>query len=185
MKKNISVLVCISLWGMYSTAQYAEIKTPTNVAIETIDNSEGDVIWLATMEADAAKWISDYHLDAVRIGSASHTYNCHCYAWNSSDGGVKDWIDQIDRYGGANISKYFSGSNPTYTSTTLDMATKIFLPTGDHSMISSTTSPGWYESKWGNWPLYKHSLYSHPYVTTGMQFYKLNITGVNFACISA
>lgn len=95
MKKIISLLVFISFLGMFCNAQYSVIKTPTNVSIESIDNSEAWG-WLAIWEAQAAAWIIDNYSDAIRIGPASLTYNCHCYAWNSSDGGVKDWVNQND-----------------------------------------------------------------------------------------
>lgn len=185
MKKFIFVLVCISFWGMFCNAQFGVIKTPTNVSIESEDRLEAPT-WLATWEAEAADWIAINHSDAIRIGPASYTYNCHCYAWNSSDGGVQDWIYKTEFYtGNPNVTKYFGGSSPTYTSTNVDNATKIFLQVGDHSMINSPNYQGWYQSKWGAWPLYKHSLYSHPYNCTGMEFYKLNITGDNFVCYPA
>ena len=75
---------------MICEAQYSVIKTPTNVSIESQDHDEASVPFLAAWEALAAAWIIEHHSDAIRIGPASFTYNCHCYTWNSSDGGVKD-----------------------------------------------------------------------------------------------
>lgn len=177
-------LTIISLVGV-RCQEYVTIKTPTNVSVEAIDVPEAGDASLATWEAESAAWILNHHSDAVRIGPASHTYNCHNYAWHSSDGGSIVWINKNNQNNNPNVAKYWSNPSPTYTATDIANATKIFLPNGDHSLIKSKTSPDWYESKWGNWPLYTHSLYSHPYNTSGMQFYKLNITGESFVCYPA
>jgi len=184
--KIISLLVLISFYGMMCIAQqYVTLKTPTNVSIESINTYDsGD--WVETWEEEAAEWIDEHNSDAVRIGPATLTYNCHCFAWHSSDGGVENWINQDDRYYNSNVSKYWTGGNATYTSTTLEDATKVYFPDGDHSQIISPTHSGWYESKWGWWPLYRHYLYDHPFDPfTNMAGYKLDVTGDDFLCMSA
>jgi len=184
MKKIVSGLNILFICCIFCNAQVT-LKTPTNVSIISWDFDEASSYWLNLWETEAATWISEHSSDAIRIGPASHTYNCHCYAWHSSDGGTTNWINK-DEDNNANVELYFSGANPTYTSTDLEYATKIFYPVGDHSQIKCTT-PGYtdkYVSKWGNWPLYRHSLQSHPYIVTNMGCYKLNISGDNFACLS-
>lgn len=157
------------------------VKTPTNVSIVAYDTPEWDAM-LATWEADAAAWISAHYSNAVRLSPASYTYNCHDYAWNYSDGGNPDWINQLDG-ANPNISKYWSGVTPTYSSTTSTYGTKVFFPNGDHSLRASSSNPGYYESKWGSWPRYRHPLADCPYNSSSPGYYKLNITGGNFLCI--
>ena len=185
MKKIIFLLVFIPLLGILCNAQqYSVIKTPTNVSVESIIKPEYSPAVLAQLEQQAADWIAANHSDAVRVGAASHTYNCHDYAWNMSDGGVANWVNQKDQLGNANIAKYWSGTYPTYTTATANDYTKVFLPNGDHSAITTATF-GIFKSKWGDWGRYISSLASGntPYNPTGMQAYKLIITGDNQACI--
>lgn len=165
---------------------FTTIKTPKNVSVEAIVQTEAPDPVLATWESLAAQWIIDHGLQnyAFRIGPASNTYNCHSYAWHKSDGGSTVWVDQNDINNNPNVSKYWTGSNYTFSSTNQTLGTKVFLQTGDHSMMASTTNPGWYESKWGPWPLYRHTLTAHPYNMTNPQYFKVNISGSSFICSS-
>jgi len=182
MKKLIFLILLSLCFGMICESQIT-VKTPTNVSIVAYDYPEWDAM-LATWEAEAADWISDHNSNAVRLAPASYTYNCHDYAWNYSDGGNPDWMNQLDG-ANPNISKYWNGATPTFSSTTSTFGTKVFFPEklGDHSLIASTTNPGYYESKWGSGPRYRHSLTDCPYDATNAEFYKLNITGEDFLCV--
>jgi hypothetical protein len=181
MKKLIFFMLLSLCFGMICEAQIT-VKTPTNVSIVAYDNPEWNAM-LATWESEAAAWISDHYSNAVRLAPASYTYNCHDYAWNYSDGGNPDWINKLDG-ANPNISKYWSGATPTFSSTTSTSGTKVFFPNGDHSLKASSSNPGYYESKWGPWPRYRHSLTDCPYNSSSPGYYKLNITGEDFLCVS-
>lgn len=182
MKKNILVQILILVVCVNSFAQIT-IKTPTNKSIEAYNLIEYSSAILAIIEEDAEEWIDDHDSDAVRIGAATRTYNCHAYAWHKSDGGSTCWINLLDDNENANLSKYWSGVSPTYSSTSSTYATKLLYTQedDDHSVIATST-PGTYRSKWGAWPLYNHSLGNSPYSTTGMEFYKLDVSGDDLVC---
>ena len=89
--------------------------------------------------------------NAVILANASATYNCHSYAWNLTEGGTTIcWLDQFP-----DLHLYWDDGS--YEQTTEANAVKIFYYDGDHSAVKSTTHVGKYESKWGSYPLVRHS----------------------------
>lgn len=179
------LIICYNAFAQYD--YYTSIKTPTNVTIEAIYRVEFSADYLVLVEAEAADWINTYGSNAQRVAPASRTYNCHNFAWHNSDGGNRVWINQFDKYDGANLSKYWSGTSPTYQLTTSTKGTKAFYPlpdeqNGDHSakVISSTL----FESKWGAWPRYQHAPSDCPYNATGLQYYCVPVEGDGVICTS-
>ena len=68
--------------------------------------------------------------NATFLSNSSATYNCHSYAWNVSDGGIKYWINE------SSISKYWT--DDYYSETTEDNAVKINYYDSDHSAVVSS-----------------------------------------------
>lgn len=174
------LFIKVMVLGQYLTT----IHTPTNASVEALVIPEESPAILAAWESQAAKWISDhgYSNYDFRIGPASATYNCHSYAWHKSDGGNTVWMNKNDQNSQVNVAKYWTGSTYTYSTTNQLSGTKVFLETGDHSMIVAPNNSGWYQSKWGNWPLYRHTLTTHPYNMTNPQYFKINVNGSSFVC---
>lgn len=180
--KKIIIIISLIILCFSAFAQTTTVHTPTGVNIEAIQRAEFSQDDIAALEASAANWISTYSSNAVRVAPASATYNCHNFAWHSSDGGSQLWINQADQYGNGNISKYWSGTSPTYQATTSSKASKVFYPNGDHS--AKVINPGLYESKWGYWPRYRHTPTDCPYTSTSLQYYYIPVSG-NFTVCSS
>ena len=185
MMKNIYLVsflfvLCQNIFGQSDF--YTTIKTPTNVTVEAICRYEFTESELAYCEQQAANWISRYDSDAERVASASRTYNCHDYAWHYSDGGTKRWVNQKDRNGNPNISKYWSGSAPTQQTSAVSKANKAFYPNGDHS--AKVISSNLFESKQGAWPRFRHSPEDCPYAASNLQYYYILISGNTTICSS-
>jgi hypothetical protein len=185
MMKNIyltSILFVLCQTAFGQSDYLTTIKTPTNVSIEAIYRYEYSAYRLAQIEQDAADWIEDHDSGAEWVASASRTYNCHDYAWHYSDGGTKRWVNQKDRNGNPNISKYWSGSAPTYQTSAVSKAKKAFYPNGDHS--AKVISSNLFESKWGAWPRFRHSPEDCPYAASNLQYYYIPISGNTTICSS-
>ncbi|GHV08098.1 hypothetical protein FACS1894160_1810 [Bacteroidia bacterium] len=88
--------------------------------------------------------------NAEILAPASTTYNCHSYAWNITEGGPICWLNQYP-----DLHLYWDDNS--YEQTIEANAKKIFYYAGDHSAVKSTTHSGKYESKWGSYPLVRHS----------------------------
>ncbi|MCD7916166.1 MAG: hypothetical protein LUG96_13495 [Tannerellaceae bacterium] len=123
--------IFLFLWGWMLTiftveAQtYVTVYTPANNPVEGFTRQEYSSAEITSLNN---QYRSAYP-NAILIGDASTTYNCHSYAWNISAGGTTIcWINQKNASGGANISKYWSEN--TYMSTTEANAYKIFIIMG-------------------------------------------------------
>ena len=184
MKRQIIFAITSILIGLYTAnAQdyWTTIYTPTGILVEAIVKYEFNADELALVEQDAANWIKNHKSKAMRIASASRSYNCHSFAWHYSDGGSKVWIYQTNSYNQPNLAKYWSTSPQTYVTSNSLEGQKVFYPNGDHS-ARTTSSSGTFESKWGAWPRYRHTWNDCPYTSTGLQYYKVNMTGDNIIC---
>jgi hypothetical protein len=186
MKISITIILLIAT----SVAAFAQtINTPTNVSIQVWNLSEHSASVLAAMEANAAAWISSHSSQAVWLAPASGRYNCHNWAWHQSDGGTINWIDQTVS-GSANLSRYWT-TTPSYvvSQSTPNIANKLFYgASSDHSAVATQTYVSgvrMYESKWGNWPRYRHAVGDCPYPFGGLQHYRIAIAGPFLKCVSS
>ncbi|MDR1582719.1 MAG: hypothetical protein LBS55_05585 [Prevotellaceae bacterium] len=188
MKKII--LSFILLTALYShvypqcTPSYTSgpnVYTCNNIAIATLlANCEFSAAQKASIKsAVLAEYASKGITSADILDEASTSYNCHAYAWQLTEGHTnRVWINQIHN-GNANLSKYWSGSNPCFMQSTETNTEKIFYYAGDHSAVKSTVA-GKYESKWGQLPLIRHAPTSVPdaYQGTYRRYYaKVSISG--------
>lgn len=143
-------MLCCFLSGNAQT--YVTVKTPAGSNVEGIILQEFSA---AEIESINNTYITAFPL-AIFLDDASRTYNCHSYAWNLSTGGTTVcWINQFDKNGKANVSKYWTDGS--YVSTTESLYYKIFYPNGDHSATRSPIA-GYCDSKWGSAPLMRHAL---------------------------
>ncbi len=86
--------------------------------------------------------------NAILVSSASNRYNCHAYAWHMSEGGGTVWIGCSTE-----TAEDIYWTDGSYNEVSSSYCSKISY-SGNHSAIKS--SGGYYESKWGSWPLMKH-----------------------------
>lgn len=112
----------------------------------------------------ANEWATSEYPNALFLSDASRRYNCHAYAWYISDGGEVVWIDDEQAFWQDN--SYVSVSTETE-------ATKVSFGATYHSAETSTTS-GWFISKWGGYPLMYHEASDCPYNASTLSYYKRN-----------
>ncbi|MDA3880331.1 MAG: hypothetical protein PF436_08090 [Prolixibacteraceae bacterium] len=113
-------LIIVILWLCVSSlnAQWynTTITSPSGETVYAQNREEYSATELQGLEDDAADWIAENNSDAERIGSASNVYNCHGFAWHTSEGGEPIWINNYNQYGFLkyNVDKYFSDPNSSY-----------------------------------------------------------------------
>lgn len=126
------------------------------------------------------------YLGITFLGNSSAQYNCHSYAWHLREGNSnKVWINNASQQTGNcfdqthNIDKYWTDGCFIQVCNEAD-ADKLHYYCGDHSAVKSTTNPGYYESKWGQLAVVRHTKTGVPYAdpTNSVNFYaSTKITG--------
>lgn len=108
------------------------------------------------------------------LGDATLAYNCHAYAWHVSEGGDSVWINDQNQH------VYWQDGS--YIEVPESLATKVSY-SGDHSAVRVNNTE--YISKWGAWPLVKHSPTNTP-IEYGQyiygipdKFYKKNVLSIS------
>jgi hypothetical protein len=127
---------------------------------ELLDSNNSQFGWLNIQASDI-------------IGEGTYSYNCHAYAWHLTEGNTNQiWINRGT--GGSdesNLSKYWDTNAGCFVQVDSEsFADKIYYYTGDHSAIKSIVS-GKYESKWGDYPLVRHTPTQVPYTSPGNRKY--------------
>jgi hypothetical protein len=112
------------------------------------------------------------YLGMTFLDNSSNQYNCHAYAWHLREGNSnRVWINNAYENDSDpnncypqlyNIDTYWNDGCFIQVCNEAD-ADKVHYYCGDHSAVKSTTHPGYYESKWGAMPLYRHTLLGVPY----------------------
>lgn len=114
--------------------------------------------------------ISQYgYLGITFVENSSAQYNCHSYAWHLREGNTnKVWVNNaLQQIGNCydethNIDKYWTDGCFVRVCSEGD-ADKLHYYCGDHSAAKSTTNPGYYESKWGQLAVVRHTKTGVPY----------------------
>ena len=131
--------------------------------------------------------------NATKIGNSSHFYNCHSYAWlyhgnmSSVSTSIQYWFNKPYELYSGNTTCYtriYQCVSPSSISSSNIQVGDIFLwhyasgsdiisiPFGEgqndspHSAVVSSIQNGviYLKSKWGEYGIYLHTLYAHPYV---------------------
>lgn len=140
--------------------QFTYINTPFGKSILVYINDEQTPAEKAQHTQDCI----DLFPNVVILDQASSLYNCHNYAWHMREGHMteKYWMDAVKPVTeSANLSKYWT--NDAFEVTTGAVYDKIVYYSSTntrdrnitHSAVVSNVS-GYYESKWGEWPLVRH-----------------------------
>lgn len=202
------LLVSIFVFCFNLVGTNAQICTPKGTTLDYYDLPAGSETEIAAWEQQALNWINTY-LDTTtqyvkRIGPADGSYNCHSYAWHTSQNGNKDWLNAFLTTDMNNFNPYNQNATPpspnninkywndgSYVEvTSVSQAQKVWYGSNwtwctqcwpnqwinlyDHSG-TTTSNTNRYKSKWGFWPLYEHDYNACPYTSTSRKFYKLNL----------
>ena len=143
----------------------ATVYTPKGSYVSVYANMTWADHDISSTEASAlaAKYVKAYP-NATKIEEQSPVYNCHNYAWNTSNP-KKYWMN--------NPSKYMSDGSYTKTETAAS-GYRVYYSRGDHSavIISNNDDNIYVRSKWGAMPAFKHNVHYSPYDDTGLSFWK-------------
>jgi hypothetical protein len=168
MKSKFIVVFFFSFVSLCN-AQTVYLYTPNGSQIYAFQRQEMSPSDIAYYTAECAS----LYPNAEILANASTTYNCHSYAWNKTEGGPTCWLNQHP-----DLHQYWDDGS--YEQTTEVNAVKIFYYDGDHSAVKSTTHVGKYESKWGSFPLVRHSPTYGPYTNMQNRRYYQLCSPVNF-----
>jgi Secretion system C-terminal sorting domain/PKD-like domain len=109
------------------------------------------------------------YLGITFLDNSSNQYNCHSYAWHLREGNAnKVWINNATQQTGScfdqtnNIARYWTDGCFIKVCNEAD-ADKVHYYCGDHSAVRSTTNPGFFESKWGQLAVVRHTRTGVPY----------------------
>jgi len=169
------------------------IYTPSNVAVGALQLVSGDLT--STQKTQSKNfWLSCYNNRISYISEATYSYNCHAYAWYTTEGGSNVWIndpEDDDFWGDFGYVEVVNQSSadkvsfggPCYQYWTTCLGTSYTNPC-DHSAITTTTTD-YFISKWGAAPLFRHHKDDCPYSTQDIHYYaKLEISGPTILCSS-
>ena len=189
--KKIFFIIGFILFTIYSFADYREdVTTPKGTNIIAYVTTESSPSTRAFFDASYA---SSYP-NAIQIAtfdgySSSRQFNCHGYAWymseQSSSLSSPRWIG----YSAGNTDEHPYWTDGSFIEVSAETYPgKVSWASGDHSAIT-TDQPGWFISKWNEYPLMKHRWNDSPFGSTNLKYYVDNVTttaiqGVNAFCTS-
>lgn len=194
--KTLTIAVLLLFMSYHSYAQVynnVTIYTPSNVAVGALQLVSGDLT--STQKTQSKNfWLSCYNNRISYISEATYSYNCHAYAWYTTEGGSNVWIndpEDDDFWGDFGYVEVVNQSSadkvsfggPCYQYWTTCLGTSYTNPC-DHSAITTTTTD-YFISKWGAAPLFRHHKDDCPYSTQDIHYYaKLEISGPTILCSS-
>jgi len=145
--------------GMY------DIFTPMGNLVYTMIQCEAPLEYRKSLDS----YFCNLHPNAQPIitydgVSSTRRFNCHGYAWIMVEYGVDRWIQGIptpwtEKF--IDDGSYIKVSQETYPG-------KVYWEGSTHSAIT-TEEPGWFISKWGEGPLFRHR-YDDVYEEYGTEF---------------
>jgi hypothetical protein len=180
------VLLFISILSFSQSWEDVTIKTPhdDNVSAKRLISGE-----LTSQQKTDIKnqWLNYYNNRIEYRGEATRTYNCHSYAWHVSEGGTYVWIntpnDDIYWTKGSyqrvytetdNLKVSFGncGKNVLVSYDYYGNPVYQWVDECDHSAVTTSTN-GYFVSKWGPAPLFYHHKNDCPYSQeSGLRYYK-------------
>jgi hypothetical protein len=196
MKRIIYIVIVIFFVAINVYAQHnGTILTPKGNSIEYYNGYLGDT---TAYRAYADSLINSNSWDATLVASGTSEYNCHAFAWHTSEGGADCWIngwkdgdvDYLDQFETptntpTNITNYWT-NNGGYHNITIKIANaKVFYGSQWSWEYDSyygyskwknkkdhsaivDSNTNYFISKWGSLPRYKHKPEDCPYVGSGL-----------------
>jgi hypothetical protein len=148
------------------TYQNQTIYTPNGTSVAALKLISGD--FTAQQKQELKEYYLIYYDYRITfISEATRSYNCHAYAWYVTEGGDKVWINTPGDDAFWNDGSYVLCSS--------SLGTKVSFALGDHSAIT-TNQQGIFESKWGQVPVFRHTINDCPYDSSILNYY----TAANF-----
>jgi hypothetical protein len=199
MKKYIYFILLLTSVNLFAQTPDGNIKTPKGNDVEYYNGTLGDT---ASYRVYAESLINDNDWDATIVSHATGKYNCHSYAWHTSEGGSDCWVNGWD-YGtinytnpnntptntADNINEYWTSDGGYHDIPTKQEKAKVhygsqwvwestyfgfqWINKKDHSAIVDSNTD-YFISKWGKLPRFKHKPADCPYTASSLTYYKLD-----------
>ncbi len=143
-----------------------------------------DTGWGGYSQSYWTSWSDNYYagLYLQRIDRANQAYNCHSYAWaNSRQSSSSSWC-WIGTSSSTDENIYWDDNS--YNSENVSNATHVsYGDTKNHSLLlTGKIVSGRYEvtSKWGKLPVYRHLIWSDPYMASSSDTTYFIRSGINY-----
>ena len=159
----ITCLTVIDAYAQLIPNTYpGKVSTPNGSQVDVKVWQSGD--WNTAQKDSLKNYYLWYYGNKVScVGEATFKYNCHTFTW---DGSPNVWMDNPDQYWLDQSYKEI------YYQT---VGAKVFYGNGgNHSAI--VTALDTFTSKWGELPLFKHSMNVDMYNTSELHYYLLAST---------
>ncbi|MDY3295444.1 MAG: hypothetical protein SOX40_06175 [Bacteroidaceae bacterium] len=156
----ICIVTTLFLSNNCICAQYATIYTNGGQAIQVLSRNELTSSEISSLTAECQATFPNVTI----LSPASRKYNCHYYAWCTRDGATSlFWMNPLRTDNTANVSKYWTNDFYSEVFSTQQAEKIVYYSNSNtsndanitHSAVVSSVS-GYYESKWGSWPLVRH-----------------------------
>jgi hypothetical protein len=174
----VGITTSFSLRGQCAERMY-DIHTPAGSAVVTFFTCESSSSTRAyfdyyfAQERPNAEQIPTY--DGY---SSTRKFNCHGYAWLRVEQGIDRWIGTGRPDDIPDPEKIYI-TDGSYTEVSQEtFPGKVFWASGDHTAIT-TGEPGWFISKWNEWPLFRHRWDDTPFGTTDLEYYVKTCPTIN------
>ncbi len=160
------VFVIIQLNTFCQVSTNVTIYTPNGEPVYAKKLVSGD--FTSQQKQDSKNyWLNYYNNRITFMDEATLSYNCHGYAWEKEEGsGTSVWLNTPQD------DKYWNDGSFIEVSSWSD-ATTVSFKSDDHSAIT-TYQQGYFISKWGPSPLFKHTINDCPYKNSSIKYYKLS-----------
>ena len=165
----------------YGDEEMFDVFTPMGSPVTTWLTCEVSISWRESVDD---YWSSTYPNAEMIIVydslSSTRKFNCHGYAWLRVEQGVDRWLGYYED----NTDPDIYMTDGSYTQVSLEtFPGKVFWPKKDDHSAITTEQQGWFISKWGQGPLFRHRWDDQPYGTSNLKYYVRScfVTVVNFA----
>ncbi|OGS40252.1 MAG: hypothetical protein A3K77_03805 [Euryarchaeota archaeon RBG_13_31_8] len=177
-----TILFSLGIMPILGQYQSTTVQTPRGVNVDALRFVGED------FDSDEIEYWNDWWTNGYNcriLANSTNYYNCHGYAWHNIEGHMSQselrWINDVDEYGNPiyNVTKYYSGSNPSYIQSTNVNHRKVSYYPRDHSALTTENQDSLI-SKWAYGPLVKHTPQQCPfYPNSQIKYYRLDpyVTG--------
>jgi hypothetical protein len=177
-KKIITLTVCFMClhfsYGQCDDVQMYDIYTPMGSSVSTWLTCEDDISWREYLDDYYSSAYPNAEMIIVYDGvSSTRKFNCHGYAWLRVEQETDRWLG----YYPDNIDPDIYMTDGSYVQVTSEtFPGKVFWPKADDHSAITTEHQGWFISKWGRCPLFRHHWDDQPYGTNNLKYYVKNCT---------
>ncbi len=159
---TVCYVVCCALCCIAVSSSYADsltfVYTPNGTSVSAFVRTE--------FNPDVIEMLNETYKrnypNAVFASGASRTYNCHAYAWHSTNPLNNVWINPPNQETYWLDGSYQINNNPGAVSKTRYLS-------DDHSALSFMEF--YFSSKWGSAPAFRHAYDYSPYDSSSLEFY--------------